>query len=1262
MIFRAVKYTLISLSALLFCLILAFSYTPSTQWILTKVSDLVDGLSIIEPDGNLYKGIKAQQLSWQQAGLLVELNDLELALNWVCISQTKLCVEKLVSSTLTVEVDTQAMAQASTSEPEPLEQEEDTGPWQPPFPFVVNLLNVSNASIIIDGIDISWKEVVIQAHWAEDNIRVEQLHLNNWQVALPAGSEQEEQAKTSSEESKPLLPLLIEVPQITMPYRVDIGDLQLSEGKLKLDTQELEFPVAKLNGVLGFVELELANLYVESPWGNLQLSGKQAFQNRYASLLEGAWDMPLADQQLRTNFRLNGDGDELNAEITTSGLIESQLDSQIAWLQTNLPFELRSDLNKAFTLVDEQLTLTSLSLNTSGDLTGYQLQLQSDLAGVQDLWLNAQLQGDLNELQAFDIQGELLEKLVIDESSEDQLLDQNKLNGTEFDESTRNVVGGFQFSGVAAWAPTLSAQLLANIDNLQLSHWLDLGEDMALPDLDGKLVASIEDQVWSLENADITGEWLKLPLSIQASASGDLAKQTNQVDALIALANTQIDSSVQLNEQTISVNANLTATQLAELPWLESGAVTAQVKVTGELNQPAVNWQIKAEQIANKQIALDEVTSKGNLSLDESFSGQLDLALANLKVAGETINEATLKYVSKNQNQSLNLAVEQSTRNLHLDLTGGGTFSSWQGQLLKADLTAELGTWYLSNPIDLAYQDSVASVGEHCWSRDDSELCLLSPFSTNGNSKLDLRVKDFDFLVLNHLLPEGTELQGQASAEVNAKFSQWVPETAKINLHLNPGSVIQKTELNEVTLTYQVLTLDADLEGETLQWQALFESEELGALRSSGVTSIDKEGQIDGKLDIDNIRLSPLLPFVTVLDNLEGRIDGEVVVKGQVISPKLDGEINLIEGYVSGPDVPLSIEQLETQILLDNQQANIAGKFNSEGRTAQWQGEFAWPNNNLEGELDINAKLLPIIVDPYATLAVSPDIKIKLIDDLIDIGGTVAVEEGAIKVKSLPESAVSESSDAIVIEEQSEAVASQRTKIDITVTLAEEITLEALGLNTNLKGHLNLKQQPSEPLLADGRIELVDGRFRAYGQNLLIEKGWIMFTGPLEQPYLDIQAVRNPDTISDDVTVGVQVVGLADAPQVSLFSEPSMSQNEMLSYLLRGRALSDSEQDDNALSSMLLSAGLGRAEGLVGNVGNTLGLNDLSLSTAGSGSSTQVEVSAYVLPGVQVRYGMGVFDPVNELTIKYEILPKLFIEAFSGLNSALDVYYEFYLE
>ncbi|MGY5449451.1 autotransporter assembly complex protein TamB [Agarivorans sp. MS3-6] len=1259
MMFKTIKYLLLLVSALLFCLVLALSSSGATQWILAKASTLVDGLTISEADGNLYQGISAQQVIWQQAGLYVELNKLEFALDWLCISQTKLCVDKLLSSALIVKVDTAAMSAAST-EPEQAEStESNDSPWTPPFPFVVNRLAVSSAKINVDGMLISWQAIQAQANWQKSTISVDYLHLDDWLFTMPPIEDSTSQPQKQASSAQSILPFVVELPDVSMPYQVIVDDLQLQKGAVDLTTQVLNFPSINLRGKLDFSYLELRKLEASTPWGYLQLAGTQGFQKLYPSQLKGRWEMQVEQQPLALSFQLSGDGEGLSAELSSEGLLASQVALNAAWMETNLPFDFSAELTQSFELLPEQLSIDSLTMDANGDLSGYQLQLYSDLAGLQDLWLNAQLSGDLSQLSQLAIQGELLKNKLISPQSE--TLEESEPPSNQYAD-TQEAVGGFNIKGSAQWQPSLKAELSIDLDNLQLSHWVDLGKENALPNLDGVIQAALDEKLWHLHKADLTGEWLGLPLTADITGQGNIDQQTNNAKVKLKLANTMLMAEAAVNEDQLALSARLQADNLAELPWLTEGTVAADIEISGPLAMPVFSWEINSENVVNQQLSLAKLMTKGQLTLDEGFSGDIDLALERLAVAGETINAASLAYTSNNNQQGLRLKAEQDQREAELSLKGEGNLSQWQGQLANAELTAELGTYYLSNPIDLQYANSVATIGSHCWSRDNSKICLLSPFSSDGESKVALKVERFDFAIFNTFMPTEYTVEGQASAVINAKLKNWLPQTGNLQLSLTPGSISQKTETNALTLNYQTVELNAQIKQENIHWQALFESEQLGALRSAGKASLDKSGVISGQLQLDKLQLSPLLPFINALDDLSGEIDGTVIVNGKLQAPQLRGEIKLTDGRVSGPDVPLSIDQLHTELNFDNQVASLNGGFNSEGKSAYWKGEFSWPDNQLLGELNINAKLLPISVDPYASLAVSPDVTVVFSDRLIDVSGIIAVEEGAIKVKSLPESAISESADAIVIEEQTETVSLQRTKIDLTVTLAEVITLEALGLDTKLKGELNLKQQPLEPLRANGRIELIDGEFNAYGQNLVIEKGWIMFTGPLEQPYLDFEAIRNPNTISDSVTVGVKVIGLADAPQVTLFSDPSMSQNEMLSYLLRGRALSDTEQDNNALSSMLLSAGINRAGGIVGNVGSSLGLSDLALSTAGSGSSTQVEVSAYVLPGVEVRYGMGVFDPVNELTVKYEILPKLFIEAFSGINSALDVYYEFYLD
>lgn len=55
---------------------------------------------------------------------------------------------------------------------------------------------------------------------------------------------------------------------------------------------------------------------------------------------------------------------------------------------------------------------------------------------------------------------------------------------------------------------------------------------------------------------------------------------------------------------------------------------------------------------------------------------------------------------------------------------------------------------------------------------------------------------------------------------------------------------------------------------------------------------------------------------------------------------------------------------------------------------------------------------------------------------------------------------------------------------------------------------------------------------------------------------------------------GVRVTGSADEPKAEIFSDPAMSQQEALSYLLRGQGLDSGQNDSAAMTSMLVGLGL----------------------------------------------------------------------------------------
>ncbi|WBA88558.1 translocation/assembly module TamB domain-containing protein [Endozoicomonas sp. GU-1] len=118
-----------------------------------------------------------------------------------------------------------------------------------------------------------------------------------------------------------------------------------------------------------------------------------------------------------------------------------------------------------------------------------------------------------------------------------------------------------------------------------------------------------------------------------------------------------------------------------------------------------------------------------------------------------------------------------------------------------------------------------------------------------------------------------------------------------------------------------------------------------------------------------------------------------------------------------------------------------------------------------------------------------------------------------------------------------------------------------------------------------------------------------------------------------------------------------MPQQEQWSYLLRGRGLEDG--DSSAVQSMLIGFGVSQFGGVVTSIGEKIGLSDVTLDTQGSGDDTRVTIGGTIAPGLRVQYGAGVFDSIAEVKVRYELMPRLYLQAVSGIAQAIDLFYQF---
>ena len=149
---------------------------------------------------------------------------------------------------------------------------------------------------------------------------------------------------------------------------------------------------------------------------------------------------------------------------------------------------------------------------------------------------------------------------------------------------------------------------------------------------------------------------------------------------------------------------------------------------------------------------------------------------------------------------------------------------------------------------------------------------------------------------------------------------------------------------------------------------------------------------------------------------------------------------------------------------------------------------------------------------------------------------------------------------------------------------------------------------------------------------------------------------------AEDIDVGLEVTGLANALNMQLFSTPMMESAEMLSYLTRGHGLDSAGVNGSAAATMLIGFGVTNSVGLFNKIEELPLISNIAINTEVEGDTTQATISGYLGNRIYLKYGIGVFEPINELTVRLYLLNRLWIEVVSGLEQSGDIYYSFDIE
>jgi translocation and assembly module TamB len=217
--------------------------------------------------------------------------------------------------------------------------------------------------------------------------------------------------------------------------------------------------------------------------------------------------------------------------------------------------------------------------------------------------------------------------------------------------------------------------------------------------------------------------------------------------------------------------------------------------------------------------------------------------------------------------------------------------------------------------------------------------------------------------------------------------------------------------------------------------------------------------------------------------------------------------------------------------------------------------------------------------------------------------------------------------------------------VDLDLDLGRELRIQGRGIDTILAGKVHVRTNEAGVLDASGTVRAVRGSVTAYGTRLAIERGRLIFDGPLNKPSLDILAMRR----NQEVEAGVAVTGTLQNPVVRIVSEPQVPEGEALSWLVLGRAPGAGSSAD--LSMLQTAAGALLGGGAQRSLAQTLGVDSISVGGGGDLGGRFVTVGKRISDRAMVLFEQGLGGTASVLRLDYELSRLWSLSASTGQQS-----------
>ncbi|MCP8900801.1 translocation/assembly module TamB domain-containing protein [Gilvimarinus xylanilyticus] len=1048
-------------------------------------------------------------------------------------------------------------------------------------------------------------------------------------------------------------------PDLGVPFALVASDVSVQDFSLQLggDTYALDGLQAELS--YGPRSLTLDGLTLTSAGQRLHLQGTASLTYPYALELE-------ADAQLQTGPESVPASDitrfipemlyrnQLQAELVASGNI------------TELDFDLRTAQPAQINATGHWVTGVEESAHLQAQLRAPRQTLSQfwlDYAAVQGMQMGGELnvEGWLDSYRA-DFSGEYqwddypeVTLQLVGEGDLQQLklpeVDLHTAEGSLNGEAALNWSEGFVWSADAVAKAINPGALVPDWPGAIDAEFSTAGR------VQGDNL-ELEADVDSL-NGSLRG------LAVQGSGGAQWDKERLQLDALqVSLGGNLVQANGHIGE-TLALDWEIKAPLLEQIDPAVGGQLDASGRVYGDLAQPKVEGGLTAVELHWQDYWIESLAVDSEV---ESVKGQrlrLNAEASGLNLAGTEFSSANLVFAGTPEAHQLSAELKQDDMTgLAASLGGAWDGETWSGQLQQLEIrSAYMRTLRLQQPALISAAASQASVEQLCLyarSRQDTDevhsaACASGSWQQNQGARGQLALERLPLSLLRRWLKDEVDVNGflhgtgqfsweaQGVPQLNADFRA---TGAELIYHVN----------DEESDSYPIddFSLLVQQAGSEMDATADLTFPGYGQIQAQLQAQMDTQS-LQGELTAAMDSLSPFEALLPAVRNIDGRLDARADISGSFGQPQLKVDAELSQVGFEMPSFGVSYHDFNARVQGDQQTLNVEVRTQAgDGQlslTAEAQDFLtqAWQvTAELKGEAAhvMNSQLLDLYLTPDIILEASPE--------QVRVQGSARVPKAHAVISTLPTSATKVSDDVVVVDAETDDAGGNAIPIymDVDIALGDEVSFNAAGFKARLGGELSIDKSPERALYALGNINIINGRFQAYGQDLTIEKGTLSFQGPMDNPGLNVTATREVD----DIQVGLIIGGTLQSPTSEIYSRPQQTESDAMSMLFTGKPISGASSGE---ASMLVNAvaklGIKRGQFLADDIAGRFGLDELTIKSDDDVKDSSLWLGKYLTEDLYVHYAIGLFDSISTVGLTYFISDNLRLEAESGQVQSADL-------